>query len=418
LPISSKPAVLVWRRRAQTLLEQALAAGTQGYDADTRRRLRVLNLVSYLIAAVNMIYTVENVMIDARLFWPVIVIDTFLAVIALSVPLAHRLHETAGGLMLAGAEYVALFVLTRYLGRDTGLQLQYFIGVAAPFVIFGLRRLWLVASIVVSGTLLHLAVWFLNRPETASIPLDQAAIDQLYLSATLVTSALIAATVHYAYHLAERARREVDELLHNILPAPIVERLKAAPGRPIADEIADASVMFLDLVGFTPLAKRLGPVGTVNFLGTLFQELDTLAGLHGVEKIKTIGDAYMVAAGVPDVVADHPARLARMALAARDCVRAAGASYGEGIDCRIGIASGRVMAGVIGTRKFSYDVWGDTVNLAARMEEASETGRILLPADSALRLQGEFLLQPAGRRRIRGVGEVECRFLEALPAMQ
>ena len=142
----------------------------------------------------------------------------------------------------------------------------------------------------------------------------RANLDAMYITASVTTFGLIAATVYYAFHLAERAEAQTDALLRNILPETIVDRLKAAPDATIADSFEEASVLFADLQGFVTLAKKLGPARTVEFLNTLMTEFDSLAVRHGVEKIKTIGDAYMAAAGVPNAVPDHAQRLARLSL--------------------------------------------------------------------------------------------------------
>ena len=371
----------------------------------------MLNLISYLIAIATLLYALQYVMIDAALFAPVIAINLGLVVAALMVPLIHRVHEVAGGLWLAGLEAIALYALTQYLGRDAGLHLQYFVLAAAPFVILGLKRLWLVALVVFLALVLHLASWFFPSTQITRLSVDRETINLLYVNASITTVLLIAATVYYAYYLAGKAQQEVDALLLNILPASIVERLKENPGKAIANRIDEASVMFIDLVGFTALAIELGPVRTVDFLGTLFNDLDDLVSLHGVEKIKTIGDAYMIAAGVPEADEHHLKKMARTALAARQCVEQAGACVGLEIDCRIGFASGCVMAGVIGHKKFSYDVWGQTVNLASRMESYGKQGAVMVPLEVKQKLQNEFLFEHAGVKEIKGEGEIDCWYL-------
>ncbi len=397
--------------RLAPILERLLAAGTSQYDAETRRRLRVLNLVSYLIAVATFVYALQYVMIDARHFAPVIYINLGLVVVALLVPVVHRVHEIAAGLWLAGCECIALFALTNYLGREAGIHVQYLVLAAAPFVILGLKRLWLVAVVVLLGLILHIVSWFSYPTKTALLKVDQPTLDLLYVNASITTVLLIAASVYYAYYLAGKAQQEVDRLLHNILPASIVERLKEYPGEPIANRVDDASVMFIDLVGFTPLAAKLGPVRTVEFLGTLFNGLDELVSEHGVEKIKTIGDAYMIAAGVPEADADHLTKIARMALAVPPCVEKSALSAGVAIKCRIGFASGCVMAGVIGTKKFSFDVWGQTVNVASRMESSGKPDAVMVPLDVKQKLHDAFIFEHAGIKQIKGEGEIDCWYL-------
>jgi adenylate cyclase len=235
--------------------------------------------------------------------------------------------------------------------------------------------------------------------------------DSLYTQAAITTVVLIAASVYYAFSLAEQAKAETDAVLRNVLPDAIVERLKANPGALIADSIEDASVMFADISGFVALTRRLGANATVDMLSRLVSEFDSLAVRHGVEKIKTIGDAYMVVAGLPEPVPDHTARLARMGLDMLDTVARYRGESSLAIQLRIGMASGPVTAGVIGTRKFSYDVWGDPVNLASRLEGQSSPGRILICPGCRAKLGEDFLYEARGPIEIKGLGAQETWFL-------
>ncbi len=239
-----------------------------------------------------------------------------------------------------------------------------------------------------------------------------------------------------AYQMDQSARREFlamrmlgeerersERLLLNILPASIAERLKSSAGA-IADHSDEVTVLFADIVGFTPLSARKTPQALVQMLDRVFSAFDALAEAHGLEKIKTIGDAYMAAAGLPERRADHAPAAARMAQGMLEAVARIAAETGEALALRIGLHSGPVVAGVIGTKKFSYDMWGDTVNTASRMEShgvpgavhCSEATASLLPQGFALLARGvvevegkggmsTFLLLPAdgGRHSVRGV---------------
>ena len=206
----------------------------------------------------------------------------------------------------------------------------------------------------------------------------------------------------------ERARSE--RLLLNILPAPIAERLKASE-ESIAEHSEGVTVLFADIVGFTPLSARKTPQALVELLNRIFSEFDALADAHGLEKIKTIGDAYMAVAGLPDPWPDHAARAARMALAMLDATARVAAETGEKLALRIGLHSGPVVAGVIGRRKFTYDMWGDTVNTASRMESHGLPGTIHCSEATALLLQGAFQLRARGAMEIKGKGEMHTFLL-------
>jgi len=168
---------------------------------------------------------------------------------------------------------------------------------------------------------------------------------------------------------------KAENLLLNILPRSIADRLKAQ-NQPIADQIGSASILFADVVDFTPWSERLPPAEVVGYLDHLFRRFDDLAERHGLEKIKTIGDCYMVAAGVPTPRPDHARALALMALDMLDVMRSDDEVGQLGLELRVGINSGPVVAGVIGRKRFLYDLWGDAVNTASRMESHGTPGRI------------------------------------------
>lgn len=215
--------------------------------------------------------------------------------------------------------------------------------------------------------------------------------------------------------LAERANAESQALLRKILPDFVIARLMAAPETSIADHFADASVLFADIQGFVAIAKRLGNARTVALLDHLTREFDALAVCHGVEKIKTIGDGYMAVAGVPQPQPDHCERLARLALDMQAVARVVGEAEGIDLTLRIGIAAGAVTAGVIGVHKVAYDVWGDTVNLAARLEGLARGGQILVSAEARAQLDGRFKFGKCRRVAIRGLGiEDACPLGQAL----
>jgi len=211
-----------------------------------------------------------------------------------------------------------------------------------------------------------------------------------------------------------RAEKERSEaLLLNILPRTIIERLRQGETI-IADRVDDATILFADLVDFTALAARFPPEQTVELLGTLFAEFDGLATRLGLEKIKTTGDGYMVAGGLPlpQPRPDHAAAVAEMALAMREAAATAAAGFGERLELRIGVHGGALIAGVIGTHKFVYDVWGDTVNTAKRMESYGAPGRIHVSAVIRQTLGDGFRFEPRGAVEVKGKGAMETYFLE------
>ena len=210
---------------------------------------------------------------------------------------------------------------------------------------------------------------------------------------------------------AEHARSEA--LLYNLLPTEIAGRLKDAPDQTIADSLDHTAILFADIVDFTPRSARMTPEELVSFLNRIFSTFDELAAKHGLEKIKTIGDAYMVAAGLPQPV-DRPVhRVAEMAFDMLAALRALSEEIGEEIEIRIGLHAGPVVAGVIGHQKLFYDVWGDTVNTASRMESHGQPGRIQVTAAAREALKDAYDFEPRGAVEIKGIGRLETWWLTA-----
>jgi adenylate cyclase len=206
----------------------------------------------------------------------------------------------------------------------------------------------------------------------------------------------------------EQAKSE--NLLLNILPRSIADKLKAET-QPIADHFGSASILFADVADFTPWSERLPPAEVVGYLDRLFSRFDELAERYALEKIKTIGDCYMVAAGVPTPRPDHARALALMALDMLDAMRSGEGVADLGHELRVGINSGPVVAGVIGRKRFLYDLWGDAVNTASRMESHGTPGRIQITRATYELLRDEFECEPRGPIAVKGKGEIEAWYL-------
>jgi adenylate cyclase len=394
------------------LLSGFVEFGTAGYSRTVRRRLTIVNAMAFLIAVFSVIYACVFAYYDAHLYRHLIVVNLLLMVIALLVPLAHRINDIAAAVLLAAVEYTALFFFVRAFGHESGIQINYIIAAAVAFAIYGLSHFRLVAVVIVIGLMLHLAAWFLFPQARALFDAEPSLLANLYISSAVTTFCIIALIVGYAFTVADQARAEADALLTNILPEAIAERLKERPGERVADSVADASVLFSDLVGFTGLAQQLGAARTVDLLDQVVTEFDRLAAAHGVEKIKTIGDGYMAVAGVSRPLADHLPRLARMALLLPDVVERISVAHGVDLKIRVGIAGGPVMAGVIGADKFSYDVWGETVNLASRLESHGLPGKIQVSGAVREALGDSFVFEPRGPIEVKGIGRLETWFLK------
>ena len=262
---------------------------------------------------------------------------------------------------------------------------------------------------------LAVAAWFGGAPLLFRTLIDPEPLRQV-LNDTVPDVVLLAAVLVLGE--AIRNRRELDRerekserLLLNVLPGSIAARLKQAEGV-IADGFPDVTVLFADIVDFTSRSERIPPEQVVEVLNDLFSVFDQLALQRGLEKIKTIGDAYMVVGGLPDPRPDHAEAVAEMALAMRKEVVGRSDPSGQPLAVRIGIDTGPVVAGVIGTSRFSYDLWGDTVNTASRMESHGVPGCIQVTARTWERLRDRYRFERRGPIQVKGKGEIVTYFLE------
>jgi class 3 adenylate cyclase len=214
----------------------------------------------------------------------------------------------------------------------------------------------------------------------------------------------------YFVNAFQREHARSEALLLNILPGPVAQRLKAGEAV-IADGYSEVTILFADIVDFTKLAARTKPQELVNLLNKVFSAFDRLTRRHGLEKIKTIGDAYMVVGGLPVAQTDHATAIAEMALKMHAESARLGQELGEPLGLRIGIDSGPVVAGVIGEQKFAYDLWGDAVNTASRMESQGVADHTQLTESAYQRLKGNYVCEKRGMINVKGKNEMTTYFL-------
>jgi adenylate cyclase len=265
------------------------------------------------------------------------------------------------------------------------------------------RRVWPWFAAFVATVLLALGLAEVVRPDAADLP-DGFVRTFDILNIVVVSFVAMLLLVTFAQG-RDAAQARVEALLLNVLPAEIAQRLQSDPNS-IADHFDDASILFADVVNFTPLASGLDAREVVGLLDRLFTSFDELVDRYDVEKIKTIGDCYMVAAGVPTQRWDHAQALAELALEMRECVKRCLPEDND-LRLRIGISSGPVVAGVIGRRRFLYDLWGDTVNMASRMESHGTPDEIQITRSTWQLLREDFVTEPIGLVEVKGKGEVE-----------
>ena len=267
------------------------------------------------------------------------------------------------------------------------------------------RRAWPWFAAFVATILLALVLSEVVRPDGADLP---EAFVRTFDVLNIVVVSFVAMLLLVAFARGrEVAQARVETLLLNVLPADVAQRLQSDPNS-IADHFDEASILFADVVDFTPLSSRLDAREVVGLLDRLFTSFDELVDRYAVEKIKTIGDCYMVAAGVPSQRPDHAHALAGLALEMRECAkRCLRDRDGRDLRLRIGISSGPVVAGVIGRRRFLYDLWGDTVNMASRMESHGTPDEIQITRSTRELLDDDFMTEPIGLVDVKGKGKIE-----------
>jgi len=275
------------------------------------------------------------------------------------------------------------------------------------------------SAIIWAIGVLSLLLCFLGPREALLPSAGHATFQGAVVLATIVwTFLLVVISLYFTLSRAARAEslleaeyERSEALLYNLLPEEIAARLKVEPDRTIADTLPMVAILFADLVGFTERSARMDADDIVEFLNRIFSRFDELAETHGLEKIKTIGDAYMVAAGMPSPVGNPVRRITDMALDMQAAAKELATEYSEAFEVRIGIHAGPAVAGVIGNKKLFYDVWGETVNTASRMESHGEPGRIQVTEAALVELGDAYRLEPRGTVDVKGMGPVKTWWL-------
>ena len=328
-----------------------------------------------------------------------------------------RFYYLAARATLLVVPTLQICLATWLFGNQAGIQLYFFVLWTAMFLLYARQDWWLssAAGVLWIGLFLWIQLGF-ERPwfEVAD---DAVFLDLLFLVNTVGVFGLVGVIVALFYFqinrteaLLQREYQRSEELLKNILPASVALRLKNG-SQTVADNFENVTLLFADIVGFTRLAENLAPAEVVNLLNSVFSEFDLLVERHGLEKIKTIGDEYMLAGGIPVARTDHAHAVAETALQMLAAVETLNAKLAEPLALRVGIHTGDVVAGVIGSRKFSYDVWGDTVNTASRMQSQGLPGHIQVTEAVYELLANDFEFKRRGTIRVRGKGRMTTWFI-------
>ena len=396
-------------------LESRVPARTRHDGETVARHLRVLTVTARIGAAVGLFFGIQGLIVGQDVLW-IPMLNLASGAIFLMIPLLYRFGELVAPLVFFFVAYTSITVLCWHLGTGSGLPFYYLVAATLMVLILGVEHIVLASVLAALGatTVIVLAILV---PYNTGVQPDWSFRLGFILS-VISAWVMVVAVVWYALREIRRAREAMESeyerserLLTNILPATIAQRLKDPSRNIIADKYDDASILFADIAGYTKRASDTAPTELVRFLDRLYTDLDALVDRHGLEKVKTSGDSYMVVSGVPEPRDDHIEALACLALDMAEAVAGLKDPQGREVPLRIGLAAGPVVAGVVGARKFFYDVWGDAVNVAARMETTDVEGRIQVPHDVYERLNHAFLLEERGEVDIKGKGVMHTWYL-------
>ena len=406
---------LPFRRSDCEHLQRRPPARNQHWADSVTRPQRILNVAAWIAAFVTAVLGTLQTFSGHRVLY-IGLINLGVAAIFLAIPLLHRFGSIIAALVFVTVAYSSLTFVGSQIGTDSGVQFYYLVSASLTVLVLGTEHLALASAIVTVGAALCVGMQFTVPPDTGLQP--RWALQSGFVIATAAACFMIFATVWYAMREVSRAEEAMEveydrseALLANILPASVAAKLKDPTHGVIADRYDDASILFADIAGFTERASEIPPTELVRFLDRLYTTFDRLVDRHGLEKIKTTGDSYMVVSGVPTPRPDHAAAIAALALDMSRAVADLRDPRGNPVPLRMGIASGPVVAGVVGARRFFYDVWGDAVNVASRMESTDLEGRIQVPQSVFEQLRDEFVLEERGEIEIKGKGLMRTWYL-------
>jgi len=388
--------------------------GTERYPEKVARRLRAFNFGVWLVAIV------PGSMVFVRFFdgkWKIAAMDILVAATYVSMPLLHRFGPLAAPLVFIAISYSVMFWVASLVGTNGEERLGFLVTTGLGILIIGTEHYCITVVLGIVSVVI-IIVMELVLPRDAGLVSPTFLFFTNFVTAVIASSAVLYGIIFYAVRqmenaeaAAEREHLRSEGLLINILPPRVAERLKDDSDSEIADAYPEASILFADMAGYTARASDTTPEELVRFLNMVYTKIDGLVEHHGLEKIKTTGDAYMVVSGVPEKLPDHAGALANLAIDIRDALAGLVDPKGRPVPVRIGMASGPVVAGVVGTRKFFYDVWGDAVNIAARMESTGEPGKIHVAPETRKLLADSFELEERGVINVRGKGMMQTWFL-------
>lgn len=399
----------------EVALESRVPARTRHHAETVARHLRVLTVTTRIGAVISFFFGIQGLIVGQDVVW-IAMVNVASGAVFLMIPLLYRFGELVAPLVFYLVAYTTISVVCWHLGTGSGMPFYYLVAATLMVLILGIDHILLAAVLAALGAATVIALELLVPYDTGVLP--DWALKSGFMFNVVSAWTMVVAVAWYALRETRRARLAMEaeyerseRLLTNILPATIAQRLKDPSRNIIADKYDDASILFADIAGYTKRASDTAPSDLVRFLDRLYTDMDALVDRHGLEKVKTSGDSYMVVSGVPEPRDDHIEALACLALDMADAVADLKDPQGREVPLRMGLAAGPVVAGVVGARKFFYDVWGDAVNVAARMETTDVEGRIQVPHDVYERLNDKFLLEERGDVDVKGKGVMHTWYL-------
>lgn len=393
-------------QRLKRRIEYVAQVGTTGYRGDDLTGLIVANLTGYLASISSLSFAISFAIHDFASLRPLVIGNVVSALCTAATPCFHRISRSAAAIWLAAVFLVSLYYFTSLLGRESGVILNLIGASAVAFAVLGLRHYKLVILITAISGIMVVYCWA-RFPQAAEGIYDASFfMQQIFATSIVSIMTIVFVVIYYAFFLAAKAQAQTDALLRSIMPDSIVDRLKDQPGETIAEKFDNVPVLFADIVRFTELSNQIGPERIVELLDELFRGFDERAVCLGVEKIKTIGDAYLAACGVPTAHPTPTASILEMSNSMHKVTAEMAAKYNLTLSLRIGIAAGPLTAGVVGKSKYFYDIWGPVVNLASRLQTAASPGQTFVSEQVKCSLAGEYRFIDRGNLDLKGFGTV------------
>jgi adenylate cyclase len=398
-------------------LERLASIGIVTTNPEIARRQRITNIGAFVAAGTTIGHLVINAVHDPGGLISVHIFNAVFALLALLIPNLHRYGENAAAVGLATLVLIGTVIIVWLLGTASHLQI-YFTLIGALLLFVGMQNWKLFSAYFVLFTLALLLTLNYAPHDGLIMPQDKGLRDMLTNQAMINTITVNCVIIFYAVAALRRAEINLENeyarseaLVTAMMPTSIATRLKFTPDRRIADRIECLSILFADLVGFTKAAHDLPPEQVVAYLDGLVCAFDALCERFGTDKIKTIGDCYMAVAGIDGDGPEGARAIGRLALAMLETPLRRQLLGGKRLQLRVGLHCGHATAGVIGDMRFSYDVWGDAVNVAARMESHGVPDRIHVSEAFRAMTDGTFIFEERGTTDIRSLGLARTFFL-------